>query len=104
MPPLSHSTVAESKTVAATTPDSLMGHQSSGVSTDPCDKVDDDYTKDADEKSNDTVKTVTEEKVPTVIVWRNVILFAYLHLASLYAVYLMFTSAMWQTNVFGECF
>jgi len=34
------------------------------------------------------------------IVWRNVILMAALHLASLWAVYLMATRAMWQTNVF----
>ncbi|GFS45165.1 acyl-CoA desaturase [Trichonephila inaurata madagascariensis] len=49
-------------------------------------------------------KTTTEspkDEHNMQIVWRNVILFAYLHLASLYGVYLMFTSAMWQTNLFA---
>ena len=35
------------------------------------------------------------------IVWRNVILFAYLHLAAFYGVYLMFTSAKILTSLFG---
>lgn len=36
------------------------------------------------------------------IVWRNVILMAALHLSALYGMYLMFFSAMWQTNLFGN--
>ena len=36
------------------------------------------------------------------IVWRNVVLMAALHLASLWAVYLMATRAKWQTNVFSK--
>lgn len=35
------------------------------------------------------------------IVWRNVILFAYLHVAALYGVILMFTSAKIATTIFG---
>lgn len=35
------------------------------------------------------------------IVWRNVILFAYLHLAALYGVLLIFTSAKIVTTLFG---
>lgn len=35
------------------------------------------------------------------IVWRNVILFGYLHLAALYGVLLMFTSAKIATTIFG---
>lgn len=35
------------------------------------------------------------------IVWRNVLLFAYLHLAALYGVLLMFTSAKIATTIFG---
>lgn len=35
------------------------------------------------------------------IVWRNVILFAYLHLAGLYGALLMFTSAKIATTIFG---
>ncbi|XP_074605761.1 acyl-CoA Delta-9 desaturase-like [Brevipalpus obovatus] len=33
------------------------------------------------------------------IVWRNVILFAFLHIAALYGIKLMLTDAKWQTNV-----
>jgi len=36
------------------------------------------------------------------LVWRNIIAFAYLHLAALYGAYLMVTSAKWQTSVLGE--
>lgn len=35
------------------------------------------------------------------IVWRNVILFAYLHLAALYGILLIFTSAKVFTTIFG---
>lgn len=35
------------------------------------------------------------------IVWRNVILFTYLHLAALYGVLLIFTSAKITTTLFG---
>lgn len=37
----------------------------------------------------------------TIIVWRNVFLFALLHLASLYGIYLFITKAMWQTIIFS---
>lgn len=36
------------------------------------------------------------------IVWRNVTLFAYLHLAALYGAYLLVTSAKWPTVIWGE--
>lgn len=36
------------------------------------------------------------------IVWRNVILIGYLHLAALYGFYLCFTSAKWQTSLSGN--
>lgn len=36
------------------------------------------------------------------LVWRNIILFAYLHLAALYGVWLMFTSAKLATSVLGK--
>lgn len=36
------------------------------------------------------------------IVWRNVILFAYLHMAGVYGAYLMFTSAKIKTSAWGE--
>lgn len=35
------------------------------------------------------------------LVWRNIILFGYLHLAALYGVYLMFTSARIYTSLWG---
>jgi len=35
------------------------------------------------------------------IVWRNVMLFGYLHLAAVYGVFLMFTSAKIATTIFG---
>lgn len=36
------------------------------------------------------------------LVWRNIILFAYLHLAAIYGLWLMLTSAKWTTGVFGK--
>lgn len=36
------------------------------------------------------------------IVWRNVALFAYLHLAALYGAYLMFASAKIATSIWGK--
>lgn len=35
------------------------------------------------------------------IVWRNVIIFSYLHLAAIYGLYLVFTSAKWTTVLFA---
>lgn len=39
---------------------------------------------------------------PKQLVWRNILLFAYLHLAALYGGYLFLTSAKWQTDIFGK--
>lgn len=36
------------------------------------------------------------------LVWRNIILFTYLHFVGLYGFYLCFTSAKWATIVFGK--
>lgn len=36
------------------------------------------------------------------IVWRNVALFAYLHIAALYGAYLMFASAKIATSIWGK--
>lgn len=36
------------------------------------------------------------------LVWRNIILFAYLHVAALYGLYLMFTSARIYTSLWGK--
>lgn len=38
------------------------------------------------------------------IVWRNVALFAYLHIAALYGAYLMFASAKLSTSIWGSYF
>ncbi|GBO17663.1 Stearoyl-CoA desaturase 5 [Araneus ventricosus] len=64
---------------------------------DECDKVSDKELPPAEK----TTEELAEEGPLMPVVWRNVILFAYLHIASLYGVYLIFTSAMWQTNVFA---
>lgn len=42
------------------------------------------------------------EKRKWEIVWRNVILFAFLHLGGLYGGYLFFFKAMWRTSLFGK--
>jgi stearoyl-CoA desaturase (Delta-9 desaturase) len=39
------------------------------------------------------------------LVWRNIILFVYLHFAAVYGLWLMLTSAKWSTGIFGKnCF
>lgn len=35
------------------------------------------------------------------LVWRNILLFAYLHLAAVYGLWLMLTSAQWKTGIFA---
>lgn len=97
MPPLSCTT----QTVTTANSESTMGHSLTENMEDPCDKAEDEYVKNS---TSDTQSSTTKEKVEVQIVWRNVILFAMLHLASLYAIYLMFTSAKWQTNIFGKYF
>lgn len=47
------------------------------------------------------IKQFNEKKPYQAIVWRNVILFAYLHMAALYGVLLIFTSAKIATTIFG---
>lgn len=36
------------------------------------------------------------------LVWRNIVLFIYLHMVALYGAYLCLTSAKWRTVIFGE--
>lgn len=38
------------------------------------------------------------------LVWRNIILFVYLHIAAVYGLWLMFASAQWKTGIFGKYF
>ncbi|XP_017300930.2 acyl-CoA Delta(11) desaturase-like [Diaphorina citri] len=47
-------------------------------------------------------KETPEKEYRIVPVWRNIVLFAYLHLAALYGAYLIFTSAKLQTTIFGK--
>jgi stearoyl-CoA desaturase (delta-9 desaturase) len=56
-------------------------------------------TVPAVELKNNHVKP--QEKYKRQIVWRNVILFAYLHLAAVYGAYLMLVSAKILTTVWG---
>lgn len=44
------------------------------------------------------------DKQPRKLVWRNIIAFAYLHLAAVYGGYLFLFHAKWQTDIFGKCF
>lgn len=49
------------------------------------------------------VKTLKKaEKRKLKWVWRNIIAFVYLHLAAVYGLWLVFTSAKLQTSAFGE--
>jgi len=97
MPPLTCTTVT-TQTTAAPNSGNLTGHDTTDIDiADPCDKVEDEYSKETEKV--DSSDTATKEEVPLQIVWRNVVLFAYLHLAAFYAVYPIFTSAKWQTNL-----
>ena len=50
--------------------------------------------------NNDGIKEKKQYRLQ--IVWRNVILFALLHMGALYGLYLIFTSAKIATTIFGE--
>jgi stearoyl-CoA desaturase (delta-9 desaturase) len=49
-----------------------------------------------DEESKEKYKYVRR------IVWRNVLIFLYLHLAAIYGIYLAFISAKLMTTIFGK--
>lgn len=59
-----------------------------------------------DEEVNSSDVPVLEIKKPgdfkLQLVWRNIILFAYLHLSAVYGLYLMFTSAKLSTTAWGK--
>lgn len=61
---------------------------------------------DAETIDGGLVKDITvlkkAEKRKLILVWRNIILFAYLHMAAVYGLYLMIFSAKWSTGFFGE--
>ncbi|XP_076766441.1 acyl-CoA Delta-9 desaturase [Xylocopa sonorina] len=50
---------------------------------------------------NPTILESTKTKYKRQIVWRNVIIFAYLHLSAVYGLYLVFTSAKLLTTLFA---
>lgn len=59
----------------------------------------DELTNEAAKQSTASAPYAGRRKVK--LVWRNIILFAYLHLAAIYGVWLMFTSAQWKTGLFA---
>jgi len=50
----------------------------------------------ADEESKEKSKYIIH------IIWRNVLIFLYLHLGAIYGIYLAFTSAKLITTIFGK--
>ncbi|KAK6626532.1 hypothetical protein RUM44_009005 [Polyplax serrata] len=76
------------------------------VSTVPTGVLYDDETKVSDRKTKpiEAVRgkaEITDKKPPMQIVWRNAILFAYLHVAAIYGLYLAITSAKFYTDIFA---
>lgn len=54
-------------------------------------------------KQEDTYADSDKKDAPKLkIVWRNVIIMSYLHVAAVYGVYLCWTSAKWQTTATGK--
>jgi stearoyl-CoA desaturase (Delta-9 desaturase) len=59
------------------------------------------------ENDSDPTNGVSKKSQPTAgrrnikLVWRNIILFAYLHVAAVYGFWLMLTSAQWKTGIFA---
>jgi len=60
------------------------------------------------ETSSESQLIVTDEeskeksKYVRRIVWRNVLIFLYLHFAAIYGIYLVFISAKLMTTIFGK--
>lgn len=48
------------------------------------------------------IKPLNKDKPERVVVWRNVILFVYLHAAAFYGIYLIFASAKILTTLLGK--
>lgn len=65
----------------------------------PCESM--DKFEDINRNSRTHLTKSNEKQTHQTIVWRNVILFTYLHLAALYGVLLVFTSAKIATTIFG---
>ncbi|KAG6802476.1 acyl-CoA Delta-9 desaturase [Apis cerana] len=56
---------------------------------------------DGDNRSDQTIIETPKKKYKKHIIWRNVIIFSYLHLAAVYGLYLVFTSAQFKTTLFA---
>lgn len=52
------------------------------------------------DKDVSVLKKATPKKLE--LIWFNIFWFLFLHICSVYGLYLVFTSAKWQTNVFGK--
>lgn len=61
---------------------------------------------ETDEEINSQAVPIVEVKKPgdfkVQMVWRNAILFAYLHLSAVYGLLLMFISAKYSTSLWGK--
>ena len=61
---------------------------------------------DAETYDGGLVQDITQlkkaEKRKVQIVWRNVIMFSYIHLAAVYGLWLFLTSAMYYTRFYGK--
>lgn len=57
---------------------------------------------DGDNRSDQAIIETPKKKYKKHIIWRNVIIFSYLHLAAIYGLYLVFTSAQFKTTLFGK--
>lgn len=54
------------------------------------------------EEDEIAIKTQSKSTYKMQIVWRNVILFALLHIASVYGLYLLILKAKWATVAWGK--
>lgn len=52
--------------------------------------------------NEDNTKIVNHKKNNLVWVWRNIFILGFLHIGSVYGLYLVFIAAKWQTNLQGE--
>lgn len=59
------------------------------------------YDQNSSLKQYQPVKII-EKKYQWEIVWKNVIAFAYLHIAGLYGVYLYFFICSWKTFIYSK--
>ena len=55
---------------------------------------------------DENTRTYEEDKqsIPTQIVWKNVVIYIYFHIAALYGIYLCFASAKWATIAWGKLY